>query len=138
MSLVERSGEKVARYVSRRLFLHRTAQGVFAVAAAWAANLLHPLEAFASCPYGTENTCTCTPPNGVWCTDSHPGGCNSDGTCNQSICQPWKHNYTSTGCWCTDVCCQPNNTAGYWVCCDCTCGSPVACGCHAFFRTSQC
>jgi hypothetical protein len=143
MSIVERTGERIARNVSRRRFLRRSAVAIFGIAAAGAADFVHlPRAAANACEKVDYESCTCHPPYGTYCT-SLSGGSNYciRGDCNTAVCR-YNYNYGwwSTACWCTKTCSYSCGTAysykGYYHCCDCTCAGHD-CGCRGFVYTCQ-
>lgn len=125
MPLVERSGERVARLISRRRVLARLAGVTFSVAAATALKMFAVPTAYASyCPVGNiDNECACNQPQrqcpSNYCNNGHCYHCSVDA-------RTWNYN----GCWCTNICITCFGQA-YWVCCDCHCVDPIGyCGCQ--------
>ena|SRR5436190_9146361 len=133
--------ENLARAMDRRSFLKHTGETVFAGLAAIAAG--HLVFSTASAGGNAESgptsgppiVPTCAPP-GPYCNlngINEPNGCHG-GSCFQHLyngqvlqCRAFYGGYV-TGCWTTPV------AGGYWVCCDCGCGSPqvTTCGCAQF------
>ena len=69
MTMVERVGEELARQLNRRQTLKRAAVAVFGVVAAWTVEGFRGKSALAQqCGFVTEDNCTCTPPEGVYCS----------------------------------------------------------------------
>jgi hypothetical protein len=133
--------ERLARAVDRRTFLKRVGETAFVGMAALAAGAMLP--AGASADHGVDpgpnpivpRVPTCSPP-GPYC---NLNGVNEPNACHGASC--FQHRYNGqvlqcrafyggyiTGCWTTPV------SGGYWVCCDCECGTPTAttCGCAQF------
>lgn len=132
MSIVERSGEELARRVSRRRFLLKSATTIFATAAAFTLDFPRVPSAHASncANQGTNPTCVGTPCaagkcSGTACT----GGCSADNTVHHT-----------TNCWCTPTSCyncdSPNRYCSYFTCCDCNCGGSL-CLCSVETITCQ-
>lgn len=139
MSLVERSGEELARFIDRRKFLRKAAITIFSFATASAINLDQVLNAEASCSYScpgaaccphggtiSDKVCQCSPSNGNICPSSD---CNLY-DCKTSVgCNPDLSTYPgSSGCWCTKCCTSGCHTI-YYVCCDCKCPNNYLCTC---------
>src|SRR5260370_34596887 len=98
MSFFDRMSEKVARQMSRRKFLDKTAAAICGIVAAGAAELTLVPDALADYCQFRSNFCTCNPPGGTYCNSSY---------CNGASCQSPCSTYTGfypTGCWCTQVC----------------------------------
>ena len=129
--------EGLARTMNRRRFLKRSGEGLFAGLASLASG--HMLAQFALAGAGVERpkppaVPACAPP-GPYCNYN---GINEPTACHGASC--FQHMFNGqllqchlyggyqTGCWTTPV------TGGYWVCCDCQCGSPAVttCGCAQF------
>lgn len=145
MTTVERAGEGVARLLSRRRFLNRTAGLVFGATATAAVGAIRAPSAFAdhgsNCPNNgsTWFSCNCSALGGVYCNQINPSYCNGAAcaggcTYNGII---WPNDY----CWCTKLCEYNCGTCaayiGYWQCCDCTCPGNQACTCRTFVKTCQ-
>ncbi|SRR6266852_2339213 len=127
-SLVDRSGEELARVIDRRKFLRRLAVGIFSLATGTVIALDQTGTARAAgyCPYSDISAyCGCTPENGRYCNDLNPSYCNGyhcAGGCTHDT------NWHGTGCWCTKECTSGCYTV-YYVCCDCHCnGQGCTCG----------
>lgn len=143
MSLLERSGEQVARITNRRTFLRQAATVTFSFAAAWAIEIVHlpTAESYGTCQT-TWNTGGCS--FSLNCTSIHSTYC-SGHNCNTSGtgCKWDTGTHTSTACWCTDTICAGKGS-GYYVCCDCYCPNPYPnggqdiCGCSQFVNTGIC
>ncbi|MFL5732262.1 MAG: hypothetical protein ACJ78Q_03595 [Chloroflexia bacterium] len=127
--------EDLARVVDRRKFLKEASGLVFAGMCALAVGQVGASRAFADGEGGKSAPLVpvCNPP-GPYCNlDGNfrdPNGCHGS-ACYQHLylnkvlqCRLWYDLYQS-GCWTTQV------SGGYWVCCDCECGTPrvAACGC---------
>jgi hypothetical protein len=128
--------ENLARAMDRRSFLKRAGETAFVGMAALAAGQLWP--ALASANGGTQpplpTVPACSPP-GPYC---NLNGVNEPNACHGASC--FQHVYQGellqchayggypTGCWTTP------SSGGYWVCCDCQCGTPTrtTCGCAQF------
>lgn len=129
MSLVEHSGEELARFIDRRKLLKRAAIAIFSLTTATVINLDHMFTAHASsyCPYpNITPKCDCNPPGGRYCFFMNPSYCN--GHICAGKCTPFTAAWpNSGGCWCTEICADGCNDA-YSVCCDCTCpGNTCTC-----------
>jgi hypothetical protein len=145
--MVERSvrilSEDLARAMDRRKFLKRASGTIFAGLSALAAGHLTPSLASAGTgrPVPAPPIPVCNPP-GPYCNldgnHNDPNGCHG-ASCFQHMvngqvlqCRLWYDLYQS-GCWTTHV------SGGYWVCCDCQCGTPrqAACGCAQWSLTPK-
>jgi len=137
--------ENLARAMNRRVFMKRAGETAFASMAALAAGHMAPALAAAGVrrqPAQRESGISdpplvpsCAPP-GPYCNlngISEPNGCRG-GSCFQHLhqgsvyqCRVY-YTYYQAGCWTTAV------SGGYWVCCDCECGTPrvATCGCAQF------
>lgn len=140
MTVVERTGEALARATSRRSFLQRSAVAIFGLAAAGAVSGLKASTAWAT-------ACTHTDP-GQFCTGygtcPYPHDCNG-GDCNTTYCTyshgvPWTT--SPYGCWCQAKHCYQcgglGAYCGYWQCCDCICEQHQLCTCQGFVYTCNC
>lgn len=136
MSLVERSGEILARRVNRRRFLVRAAAVTFATATGIAVTLPKSPSAFAALGdcYGSPQTPPCDPP-GYYCTHYSSSYCNGaacSGGCNYDT-----FDYP-TACWGTTVQCANCRTVEpycyHYKCCDCSCPGGVTCGCSQYIE----
>jgi hypothetical protein len=127
MSIVERSGERLARFIDRRKFLKRAAITLFSFATATAISLDQVLTAHASyCSLPIRDVCNCDPPNSKYCNNIKSSYCNGS-TCADG-CTSDTHGWPSSGgCWCTQLCSNGCYDI-YWVCCDCLCSNTL-CGC---------
>lgn len=129
MTVLDRSGESVARFISRRRFIKGAAVGIFGAVSAWATMSPQQVKASHCGSWPDSSNCQCNPPGGRYC---------SSGSCSGSSCvSPCTYNYTwypSTACWCTATCCNGPANRGYYKCCDCTC-SGTACGCRKYIQT---
>jgi hypothetical protein len=134
--------ENLARAVNRRSFLKRAGEVTFASVAAIAAGHTATGLALAGVrrqPMDRDVTPStppqCAPP-GPYCNlngVNEPNGCRG-GACYQHMvggqvyqCRVY-YQWYQAGCWTTPV------SGGYWVCCDCECGTPrvASCGCAQF------
>lgn len=134
MTVVERTGETIARSTTRRKFLQRASTTTFAFVAAWSVNVIRPDLAWANACQVTESGCSCSP----YGPCPHSYDCYSSGNCNTTYCTYYKSPHSSTGCWCQKTCCHNCGTrssyCGYWKCCDCKC-SGTLCTCQGFHYT---
>ncbi len=140
MSIIERSGEKIARFTDRRKFLKRAAITVFSFATASAISLDQVLTVFARtdcnnnnsyCPWNSKHAvicdCQCEPINGNYCSSFSWGSCN--GASCSGNCKADTYAWPNTnGCWCTLVCLDGCYDR-YIKCCDCNCGNGNFCTC---------
>src|SRR6266487_1668954 len=127
MDAVERKMERFARAIDRRTMLRATAGGIFTGVTWLMVGPAVKAAATGPCPNANE-TCSCDPPNGIYCTQWSSSYCS--GYACAGGCSYWTGVY-SDGCWCTKSCgtCQ----YCYSKCCDCTCshnGSRQHCGCR--------
>jgi hypothetical protein len=128
MTVVNRAGEGIARGLTRKRFLNKTAVAAFGAFTS-AALGFHVPKAFGSgaCP-NSSDTCSCHPLNGIYCTSFDPSMCNGASCYN---CY-WNYAYYPDACWCSKCC-----SGRYWKCCDCTCPRPyggwMGCTCRASF-----
>jgi hypothetical protein len=142
MTLVERTGEQLARRIDRRQFLSRTAAAIFGTAAAFAYQGIRAPRALGDgpCPWaGNPYGCHCQPLGGTYCS-SHSSSYCSGASCAGG-CTVNKSIWPSTGCWCSKNCCYNcgfvSAYCGYYTCCDCTC--PFGgCTCKTFTYTCRC
>jgi hypothetical protein len=133
MTTVERVGEELARQLNRRQTLKRAAVAIFGAMAAWTVEGFRGKSALAQqCGIVTEGTCTCTPPEGLYCSGLDPsfcaasqcaGGCSYDAT----------YRYAGA-CWCSATCQYDGGQSGYYQCCDCDCYGQL-CACREFIST---
>ena len=128
--MVERVGEGLARQLNRRQTLKRAAVAVFGAVAAWTVEGFRGNSALAQqCGYVTEGTCTCTPPEGLYCSGLDPSFCagsHCDGGCY------YDETYRYAGaCWCSATCQYDGGAPGYYHCCDCNCYGQL-CACREF------
>lgn len=130
--------EEFARQISRRRFLRRTVDVVFAGMAAVALEGIHfSRTAAASCEgQYSPGFCGCSLPLGGSCTAYDQRNCNGADCANGCVYSGCGGYSDSASCWCTDVCCY-GSTSGYYICCDCLCSSHC-CGCAQFVSTSGC
>jgi hypothetical protein len=128
--------ESLARGLDRRAFLKRTGETAFAGMLALAAGqfMLTPASARQGRQPPRPTVPACAPP-GPYC---NLNGINEPNACHGASC--FQHMYQGqllqchlyggypTGCWTTP------SSGGYWVCCDCQCGTPAqtTCGCAQF------
>lgn len=136
MSIIDRSGEEIARIIDRRKFLKRAAIVIFSFATASAISLDRFSTARANNPYCSfpdSHKCTCDV-NGRYCTSVSPSycvdgdwQCNSQAKCYYDPTIEWSSG-NGNGCWCTDVC-EDGCHEIYYVCCDCICPHNVKCSC---------
>ncbi len=109
MTMIEHTGEALARRISRRRLLNRWAAAAFGMAAAWAVEGFHVRSASAlACEVRDRDHCHCR-------YDIAPG-CGSTEGCTLDTSY-----YQSTGCWCTLTCRYGRNLCGHHVCCDYLC-----------------
>ena len=133
--------ENLARGMDRRRFLKRAGETAFASMAALAAGHMAPALAAAGvrrqpAERGVSEPLvpSCAPP-GPYCNlngINEPNGCHGS-SCFQhlyqgQILQCRVYYIYQAGCWTTA------SSGGYWVCCDCECGTPrlTSCGCAQF------
>jgi hypothetical protein len=131
--------ENLARTINRRKFLRRFGEATFLGMAAMAAG--HNMASTVSA--GVAPTRTNQPPGPPQCAPPGPycnlNGVNEPNGCMGGACYQHNNNgtllqcrvyytYYQAGCWTTAV------SGGYWVCCDCECGTPRqrTCGCAQF------
>jgi hypothetical protein len=130
MTVVHRAGEGIARGLTRKRFLDKTAVAAFGAFTS-AALGFHVPKAFGTgpCP-NSSDTCSCHPLNGLYCTSIHPSMCNG-ANCDIYTCS-WNHSIYPDSCWCSKCC-----SGSYWKCCDCTCplpgGGQKGCTCRGSF-----
>lgn len=109
MTMIERTGEGLARRISRRHLLNRWAAAAFGAAAAWAVEGIHVRSALARRCLITDNEhCRCR-------YDIAPACSGNIESCRLD------RSYYSTGCWCTLTCWYGGNRCGHHVCCDYLC-----------------
>ena len=108
MTMVERTGELLARQVGRRRLVNRAAAAVFGVVAAWTVEGIRPPGALAGRCALTTDECRCRYDIAPGC-GANRRGCELD------------RSYYSTGCWCTLTCWYGGNRCGHHVCCDNLC-----------------
>lgn len=126
--LVERIGENVARFTSRRKFIRRMATGVFGMIAAGMVELtfVPSVQAKNYCR-GISSDTICFPPSGLYCDAINPTYCtgaNCSGGCTVD------KTFWITGCWCTLKHCDISQKVYvFYECCDCRCQGQ-SCGCH--------
>lgn len=135
MDVVKRSGEIVARQVSRRTFLNKTAGGLFGAVSALTLDITNTSVSHANDTCSVyESGHTCSPISNKFCSSAY---CQGAG-CNGAYCSYFKIVHTSYGCWCTATaqynCGTGNSYAGYYKCCDCSCPGG-ACTCQNFNYT---
>ncbi|MDF3041526.1 MAG: hypothetical protein K0Q71_4232 [Thermomicrobiales bacterium] len=133
MTTVERVGEGLARQLNRRQTLKRAAVAVFGAVAAWTVEGFRGRSGLAQqCGVVTEGTCSCTPPEGVYCSgldESFCAGAQCDGGCT------YDESYRYAGaCWCSATCRYEGGETGYYQCCDCDCYGEL-CACREFIST---
>src|SRR5205085_10945203 len=116
MTIVARAGEELARSISRRGFLNKTAALMFTTAAGLAAS--PRALATGSCPNSSE-PCECDPPFNRYCTAWNLSYCN--GSACRSPCSYTSSYGYSDYCWCSHSCSHTGTGTGYYVCCDCSC-----------------
>ena len=131
MSIIERSGEKLARFIDRRKFLKQTAISLFSFATASAISLDQLLIAHATyCTLPISGHCNCQPLGNQYCNNinsSYCSGSKCSGGCSAYI--PTRGGWpNSGGCWCTLECPDGNHDT-YYVCCDCKCPNNIFCTC---------
>ena len=133
MTTVERVGEGLARQLNRRQTLKRAAVAVFGAVAAWTVEGFRGNSALAQhCGIVTEGTCTCTPPEGLYCSGLDPSFCAGSpapaaATTTRRIATPAPAGAA-----------PPVSTmaaqSGYYQCCDCDCYGQL-CACREFIST---
>jgi hypothetical protein len=127
--------ENLARSMNRRAFLKRFGETAFAGVAALATG--HALTSPTSARGQPATPPLCAPP-GPYCNlngVNEPNGCHGascfqhrDGA--QVLQCRFAYDWYAPGCWTTP------SGGGYWVCCDCMCGSgSVYCGCAQWSGT---
>ena len=140
MTLVEHSGEMLARRIDRKRFLRRAAGTVFGSVTALAVGGIRSPTAFAtgSCP-NNQDQCNCHPLNSKYCTSF------SSSYCSGSACAggcTYNNSVYPDYCWCSKNCCYLcgglSSYCGYWKCCDCTCPGHGGCTCRGFIYTCRC
>jgi hypothetical protein len=133
MTTVERVGEGLARLLNRRQMLKRAAVAVFGGVAAWTVEGFRGNRALAQqCGYVTEGTCTCTPPEGLYCSGLDPSFCAASQCAGDCF---YDESYRYAGaCWCSATCQYDGGEAGYYQCCDCNCYGQL-CACREFIST---
>lgn len=137
MSIVARSGEKLARLLDRRHFMKGAANTLFGVATASVLRIGFSENAYAAsfghCPYKEHSSnCNCSPTNGMYCNSLDPSYCSGyhcGGGCTKD-----KSDWHASGCWCTRQCSDTGSSI-YYVCCDCNCGG-IACTCGYAFSAA--
>lgn len=139
MTIVNRSGELLARKINRRGFLARAATVTFAAAAGFSATFPRMPSALAAqgdCATTTTDT-GCGPPNNFFCSSYNASYCNGAlcaGGCQYDD-QDW-----ATACWCTTTVCidchTPEPVCYHYKCCDCkNCpGIIKPCGCSEYIE----
>lgn len=131
-SIVDRTGEEVARSLSRRHFFERSATTIFGLAAAWSVGM-SPARADGTCS-STSSLCSCEPLGNVYCNSWSASYCNGSACASAAGCS-YLHTPYPTGCWCTKECCYGGGArTGYYRCCDCSCPRGK-CTCHVFILT---
>lgn len=129
MSILERSGEVLARLTDRRKFLKTTATLIFNLSATLAVSLDPNLsKSVYGCPVKNyDSDCTCSPLGAIYCEKiGH--------VCNGYKCPDGCSTFTgiwNTGCWCTKSCLSEKINR-YYICCDCVCDQNP-CGCKKSF-----
>lgn len=109
MTTIERTGEALARRISRRGLLDRWASAVFGIAAAVAVDGLHARGALAQACARTDTQCHCRYEYAPSCGNVNYTSCSLDTS------------FYSTGCWCSLTCWYGGNRCGHHVCCDYLC-----------------
>jgi hypothetical protein len=133
MTTVERVGEELARQLNRRQTLKRAAVAVFGAVAAWTVEGFRGKSALAQqCGFVTEGTCTCTPPEGVYCSGLDPSFCAAS-QCAGDCYYDETYRYAGA-CWCSATCQYDGGESGYYQCCDCNCYGQL-CACREFIST---
>jgi hypothetical protein len=133
MTTVERVGEGLARQLNRRQTLKRAAVAVFGAVAAWTVEGFRGKSALAQqCGFVTEGTCTCTPPEGVYCSGLDPSFCAAS-QCAGDCYYDETYRYAGA-CWCSATCQYDGGESGYYQCCDCNCYGQL-CACREFIST---
>lgn len=136
--------EALARQIDRRRFLRTVAEVTFAILATSLLNWPNVSIASHNACTRTSPSCRCSPPCQTnYCPADKCSGEICTNGCTPSSCGGYDEQ--SHSCWCTAICCPPDNGAtepGYWICCDCNCpgGScSGCCVCRRFVSTgSQC
>ena len=133
MTLVERVGEGLARRLNRRQTLKRAAVAVFGSVAAWTVEGFRGNSGLAQqCGFVTEGTCTCTPPEGLYCSGMDPSFC-AGSACSGGCAYDETYRYAGA-CWCSATCQYDGGESGYYHCCDCNCFGQL-CACREFIST---
>jgi hypothetical protein len=133
MTTVERIGEELARQLNRRQTLKRAAVAVFGAVAAWTVEGFHGNSALADhCAVVTEGSCTCTPPEGLYCNGLDPSFCEGS-ACSGGCYYDETYRYAGA-CWCSAICLYEGSGPGYYQCCDCNCYEQL-CACREFIPT---
>ena len=133
MTTVERVGEGLARQLNRRQMLKRAAVAVFGAVAAWTVEGFRGNSALADhCGYVTEGTCTCTPPEGLYCSGLDQSFC-AGSSCSGGCYYDESYRYVGA-CWCSAICEYSGGESGYYQCCDCNCYGQQ-CACREFITT---
>jgi hypothetical protein len=127
MTMVDRVGEGLARQLNRRQTLKRGA------VAAWTVEGFRSKSALAQqCGFVTEETCTCTPPEGLYCSGLDPSFC-AGSACSGGCSYDETYRYAGA-CWCSATCEYDGGESGYYHCCDCDCYGQ-RCACREFIST---
>jgi hypothetical protein len=133
MTTVERVGEALARQLNRRQTLKRAAVAAFGAVAAWTVEGFRGNSALAQqCGIVTEGTCTCTPPEGLYCSGLDPSFCSAS-QCAGGCSYDATYRYAGA-CWCSATCQYDGGQSGYYQCCDCDCYGQL-CACREFIST---
>ena len=133
MTTVERVGEGLARHLNRRQTLKRAVVAVFGAVAAWTVEGPRGKSALAQqCGFVTEGTCTCTPPEGLYCSELDPSFC-AGSVCSGECYYDETYRYAGA-CWCSATCAYDGGESGYYHCCDCNCYGTL-CACREFIST---
>ena len=133
MTTVERVGEGLARQLNRRQTLKRAAVAVFGAVAAWTVEGFRGKSALAQqCGVVTEDTCSCTPPEGLYCSGLDESYCAAS-QCAGDCYYDESYRYAGA-CWCSATCQYDGGESGYYQCCDCNCYGQL-CACREFIST---
>ncbi len=128
MASVPRSGEGIARFIDRRVFMKKAAIAIFSAAAATAIgfDLKGIVLASGYCPVNDIESGSQACAFGRTCSGCPGGtyGCPTN-------CSPDRSQHNPDNCWCTAQF-YFGSSLVYYVCCDCQCSGQF-CGCATLF-----